>query len=74
MLFYASKLRLFVFMRGTLCLFCQFDVSLAYESLIFSIVFGCFNALKMSGFDVFLLQINVSKSNLPKTAIRSSKP
>ena len=53
-------------MRGTLCLFCQFDVSLAYKSLIFSIVFGCFNALKVSGFDVFLLQINVSKIEFTK--------
>lgn len=48
-------------MRGTLRLFCQFDVSLAYKSLVFSIVFDCFNTLKMSDFNVFLLQINVSK-------------
>ena len=32
----------------------------------FSIVFDCFNALKMSGFNVFMLQINVSKTEFPK--------
>ena len=53
-------------MRGTLCLFCQFCVSLAYKCIVFSIVFGCFNALKMSGFNVFLLQINVSKIEFTK--------
>ena len=53
-------------MGGTLCLFCQFDVSLAYKCLVFSIVFDCFNALKMSGFNVFMLQINVSKTEFPK--------
>ena len=53
-------------MNRTLRLFCQFDVSLAYKCLVFSIVFDCFNALKMSGFNVFLLQINVSKTEFPK--------
>ena len=52
-------------MGGTLRLFCQFCVSLAYKRLVFSIVFGCFNALKMSGFDVFLPQISVSKTVFP---------
>ena len=53
-------------MGGTLRLFCHFCVSLAYKCLVFSIVFGCFNALKMSGFNVFMLQINVSKTEFPK--------
>ena len=53
-------------MDRTLRLFCQFCVSLAYKCIVFSIVFGCFNALKMSGFDVFLLQINVSKIEFTK--------
>ena len=53
-------------MGRTLRLFCQFGVSLAYKCLVFSIVFDCFNALKMSGFNVFLLQINVSKTESPK--------
>ena len=53
-------------MGRTLRLFCYFGVSLAYKCLVFSIVFGCFNPLKLSGFDVFLLQINVSKTEFPK--------
>lgn len=53
-------------MNRTLRLFCQFDVSLAYKCLVFSIVFDCFNALKMSGFNVFLPQINVAKTEFPK--------
>ena len=53
-------------MDRTLCLFCQFCVSLAYKYLVFSIVFDCFNALKMSGFNVFLPQINVSKTEFPQ--------
>ncbi len=53
-------------MGRTLRLFCHFGVSLAYKCLVFSIVFDCFNALKMSGFNVFLLQINVSKTDFPK--------
>ena len=53
-------------MGRTLHLFCQFGVSLAYKCLVFSIVFSCFNALKMSGFNVFLTQINVSKTEFPK--------
>lgn len=32
----------------------------------FGIVFDCFNALKMSGFDVLMLQINVSKTEFSK--------
>lgn len=52
-------------MGGTLRLFCHFDVSLVYKCLVFSIVFDCFNALKMSGFNVFMLQINVSKTEFP---------
>ncbi len=63
---YGSKLRLFVFMSRTSCLFCHFDVSLAYKCLVFSIVFSCFNALKMSGFNVFMLQINVAKTEFLK--------
>ena len=39
----------------------------------FSIVFDCFNALKMSGFDVFLLQINVSKTEFPKNGYSQVK-
>ena len=50
---YGSKLRLFVFMGRTLRLFCQFGVSLAYKCLVFSIVFDCFTALKMSGLMFF---------------------
>ena len=53
-------------MGGTLRLFCHFCVSLAYKCLVFSIVFDCFNALKMSGFNVFMLQINVSKTEISK--------
>lgn len=53
-------------MGRTSCLFCQFGVSLAYKCLVFSIVFDCFNVLKMSGFNVFLPQINVSKTEFPK--------
>lgn len=53
-------------MGGTLRLFCHFVVSLAYKCLVFSIVFSCFNALKMSGFNVFLPQINTSKTEFPK--------
>ena len=53
-------------MGGTLRLFYQFCVSLAYKRLVFSIVFDCFNALKMSCFYVFMLQINVSKSEFQK--------
>ena len=53
-------------MDRTSCLFCHFDVSLAYKCLVFGIVFDCFNTLKMSGFNVFLLQINVSKTEIPK--------
>ena len=53
-------------MDRTLRLFCQFCVSLAYKCIVFSIVFCCFNALKMSGFNVFLLQINVSKTEFPQ--------
>ena len=52
-------------MGGTFRLFCQFCVSLAYKCIVFSIVFGCFNALKMSVFNVFMLQINVSKTEIP---------
>ena len=73
MLFYASKLRLFVFMDRTLRLFCQFCVSLAYKCIVFSIVFGCFNALKMSGFNVFLLQINVPKIEFTKNGYSQVK-
>ena len=54
-------------MDRTLRLFYQFCVSLAYKCIVFSIVFGCFNALKMSGFNVFLLQINVSKTEFSKS-------
>lgn len=53
-------------MGGTFSLFCHFCVSLAYKCLVFSIVFDYFNALKMSGFNVFLLQTNVSKTEFPK--------
>nr|DAI03550.1 MAG TPA: hypothetical protein [Caudoviricetes sp.] len=45
---YSAKLSFFVFIYRTLCLFCYFCVSLAYESLVFSTVIGCYNALKMS--------------------------
>ena len=41
---------------------CKFSL----QKSCFSIVFGCFNVLKMSGFNVFLLQINVSKTEFPK--------
>lgn len=53
-------------MGRTLCLFCHFCVSLAYKCLVFSIVFDYFNAIKKSGFNVFLLQTNVSKTEFPK--------
>ena len=60
-------------MDRTSCLFCHFDVSLAYKSLVFSIVFDCFNALKMSGFNVFPLQINVSKTEITKNGYSQVK-
>lgn len=53
-------------MGGTFSLFCHFCVSLAYKCLVFSIVFDYFNAIKKSGFNVFLLQTNVSKTEFPK--------
>ena len=70
---YATKLRLFVFVDRTLRLFCRFSVSLAYKCLVFSIVFGCFNALKMSGFNVFMLQVNVSKTEISKNGYSQVK-
>ena len=60
-------------MDRTLRLFCQFCVSLAYKRLVFSIVFGCFNALKMSGFNVFMLQVNVSKTEISKNGYSQVK-
>ena len=60
-------------MVRTLRLFCQFCVSLAYKRLVFSIVFVCFNALKMSGFNVFMLQVNVSKTEIPKNGYSQVK-
>ena len=39
----------------------------------FSIVFDCFNAIKMSGFNVFMLQVNVSKTEIPKNGYSQVK-
>ena len=60
-------------MERTLRLFCKFGVSSAYKCLVFSIVFGCFNALKMSVFNVFPLRINVSKTEFPKNGYPQAK-
>ena len=65
MLFLCLKVKTFCFygqdVAPILSILCKFSLQMS----CFSIAFDCFNALKMSGFNLFLLQINVSKTEFP---------